>query len=258
MDTIDHIRQLLQQNNLIAYEQQGILVTQVNDSMAGIGLAKVLLTAIVDRKAALYLSGGSTPRLLYEQLAKEEQIHPGVVGLIDERFGDPYHEASNEKMILQTGLIRYFSLRDIQYYSILRGLPIEESAARYDDLVRSMQAVYHKNIGILGIGSDGHTAGIAPNRNDFSNPLFNKENALAMVSYFDDAKGTFKKRITMTFLGLTMLDVLLVLVFGKEKTEALQKMFAEGALEDIPARFYKQSEIAKKTILITDVTFSEI
>ncbi len=257
MDTFSIIRQILQQNNSLSYEQQGILTAQVADAATGIALAKSLLTTIVDRKTALYLSGGSTPKSLYEQLAKDEQIHPGVVGLIDERFGDPYHAESNEKMVLQTGLIRYLSLRDIQYYSILRGLPVAESAIRYDDLVRSMQAVYPKNIGILGIGSDGHLASIAPNRADFTNPLFDKKNSLAMVSYFDDAQGKFKKRITMTFLGLKMLDVLIVLVFGKEKSDALQKMFIEGEIEDIPSRFYKQPDIAKKTILITDISFSQ-
>jgi len=62
----------------------------------------------------------------------------------------------------------------------------------------------------------------------------------------------FKERITMTFLGLSMLDILIVLVFGNEKQNALKLLFSEGSEEEIPSRFYQRPDIAKKTLLITD------
>jgi 6-phosphogluconolactonase/glucosamine-6-phosphate isomerase/deaminase len=34
----------------------------------------------------LFLSGGSTPKTLYEILAKEQKLKAGAVALIDERF----------------------------------------------------------------------------------------------------------------------------------------------------------------------------
>ena len=39
---------------------------------------------------------------------------------------------------------------------------------------------------------------------------------------------------------------------GIAEKEALKKAFTQGSLEEIPARFYQQREIAKKTIFITD------
>ncbi len=239
---------------LYPHEYSNILFCAVADKDQGITIAKEILYAIVDMKTMVYLSGGSTPKPLYEQLAKEEKFSPGAIGLIDERYGEVMHEHSNEKMIFQTGLLRYLKLLNFPYYSILHGLSIEETAERYDQLVRSLLTVYSKTVGILGIGADGHTAGIAPNRSDFENPLFEKSHACSMVDWFDDSNGTFKKRVTMTFLGLSMLDVYILLVFGKEKVQALRSMFEQGKEEEVPARFFLRPEIAKKTVVITDQT----
>src|SRR5580698_7247920 len=83
---------------------QRITVCNVADLTAGVGLVKEILYDIVDRKTVLYLSGGSM-QALYEQLAREEIFLPGAVGLIDERFGEPMHLNSNEKMISETRLL---------------------------------------------------------------------------------------------------------------------------------------------------------
>jgi 6-phosphogluconolactonase len=251
MDIAKQGRGIAVEKNTFTHERDGILITPVNDTGEGLAIAAAIIYGIVDRKTTLYLSGGSTPKPLYEQFAKEEILTPGVVAMIDERYGDPLHEKSNEKTIIQTGIVRYLSIRDIPFYAMLRGTPIAETADRYDELIRSLQTVYPKNVGVLGIGSDGHTAGIAPNRHDFKNPLF-AANDYAMVSHFDDPTGPFKKRVTMTFLGLTMLDLNIVLVFGKEKEQGLQLLFDEGTEQDIPARFYKRPDIAPRTIIITD------
>jgi 6-phosphogluconolactonase/glucosamine-6-phosphate isomerase/deaminase len=56
----------------------------------------------------------------------------------------------------------------------------------------------------------------------------------------------------MTFLGLSMLDLYILFVFGEAKKGALKKMFTNGSEEDLPARFFKRAEVAKKTVLITD------
>jgi 6-phosphogluconolactonase/glucosamine-6-phosphate isomerase/deaminase len=245
-------RQILQSRQLSVLEKDGMNVCTVKNSAEGIDAAAAIMNAVTDSMTALYLSGGSTPKPLYETFAREEKIKPGIVGLIDERYSDPLHENSNEKMIMQTGFIRYLSILDIQYYSMLRSLPLEKTAHRYDELYRSLGTVYRKSIGVLGIGTDGHTAGIAPERQDFHNRLFDKENVYEMVSWLDDDQGPYKKRITMTFLGLTMLDFLMVLVFGDEKKTALNKMFEPGSESEVPARFYLRKAIAPKTLLITD------
>ena len=76
------------------------------------------------------------------------------------------------------------------------------------------------------------------------------EDQSSLVSHYE-LEG-YGQRITMNFLALSQLDLILILVLGKEKREALKLMFGDGPIEEIPARFYLKPEIAAKTILITD------
>jgi 6-phosphogluconolactonase/glucosamine-6-phosphate isomerase/deaminase len=192
---------------------------------------------------------------LYTSLASEERLRPGAVGLVDERFGKKLHPKSNEKMIQDTGLLRYFEILDIPFYPIIKGsLTRVEAAEQYDRDYRRLNSFFARHVGILGIGADGHISSIIPNRPDFKNPIFEKIQKNLLISEFDDPNSAYGQRIGMTFLGLSMLDVLFVLVFGPEKKNALIELFNEGSEELIPARFFKRPEIARKTLFITDQT----
>ncbi len=251
------ISTFLTQNNIRYHQNAGITICTVTDPQAGTALAKQLVYEIVDKKTSLYLSGGSL-KILYEQLAKEEKVTPGAVGLVDERYGEKFHLNSNEVMIKHTGFLRYLQVLDIPFYPILQGVGREETAEAYDNRVRELNSTFPKSVAILGIGPDGHTSSVAPNRKDFKNPMFDQSQKHLFVSEFNDPKSAYGERVGMTFLGLSMLDVLIVVVFGHGKKEALNAMFdppANGrSEEDIPARFFKRPEIAKKTLLITDQT----
>jgi 6-phosphogluconolactonase/glucosamine-6-phosphate isomerase/deaminase len=239
-------------HRILHHENHGVTVCGVAEKEAGIELGKALLAEIVNKKTMLYLSGGSL-QTLYEQLAKEDSIHPGAVGLVDERFGEPMHADSNQKMISDTGLLRILSLQNIPFYPILQSdKDREEVAQAYDGKVRTWQAVYQQHIGLLGIGPDGHISSVIPNRPNFHNPWFDTARQHLLVSEFDDPKSKYKERVGMTFLGLSMLDVLIVFVFGDNKQATLEKVFEDGPETEIPARFFKRPEIAKKTLLITD------
>lgn len=247
----EQINEIFKKKNVLSHKNQGITVANVSDPNAGVELAKEILYKIVDKKTVLYLSGGSL-KTLYEVLAQEEIVTPGAVGLVDERYGDPLHSNSNQLMVKESGFARYLEMRDIPFYPILKGKPREETAVDYDDKTRELNAVFPKSVGLLGIGPDGHTSSLAPNRPDFINPMFDPKRKHLLVSEFDDPKSHYKERVGMTFLGLEMLDFLLVAAFGSAKQKPLQLMFSEGSEKEIPARFFKRPEIAKKTILITD------
>jgi 6-phosphogluconolactonase/glucosamine-6-phosphate isomerase/deaminase len=250
---MDEIRKILIEKNVLSHANQGVQIAKVSESHAGLDLANEILIRTTDTKTALFLSGGKTPWELYKTFAREETLQPGTVGLIDERYGEKFHEASNERKLQETGFLRYLEMRGVPFYPILAsGESREETADDYDTMLRELQQIYRRCIGILGIGLDGHTAGIAGNRNDFRNPLFTPARKDVLVSEFNDPSGMFKERITMTFPGLSRLDLLLILVFGEDKREALVHVFSEGTEEEVPARFYKRPEIAKKTLFITD------
>lgn len=249
---MEAIKTYLTTHHILHHVNQGITVCNVQDKNSGVVLVKELLEEIVNKKTTLYLSGGSM-QALYEQLAKDETLDPGAVGLIDERFGEPMWADSNELMIRKTGFLRYLEMKDIPFYSILKsGKEREETAQAYDEKVRELQTIYQHHIGLIGIGPDGHISSVIPNRSDFHNPWFDADRQHLYVSEFNDQKSHYKERIGITFLGLSMLDVLLVLAFGSAKQNALEKVFADGSETEIPARFFKRPEIAKKTLFITD------
>ena len=254
------ITDYLTKHSIRYHNNQGITVCNVHDQEAGVELAKALLYEVIDKTSVLYLSGGSMQRL-YELMAKEATILPGAVGLIDERFGEPMHETSNEKMVSDTKLLTYLSFHQVPFYPILqKGKSREEAAAAYDEKVRSLHATFQKHIGLVGIGPDGHISSIVPNRRGsldgivkgFHNPWFDADRKELLVSELNDPDSHYKERVGMTFLGLSMLDQLMILAFGDSKQPTFEAMFAPGNEEDIPARFFKRPEIAAKTLLITD------
>ena len=218
----------------------------------GIEQARKILYEKVNRKTVLFLSGGNSPKSLYQALALEKKLTPAAVAIVDERYGKPMHETSNEKMLRRTGLLHYFTSANIPFYPILEEeLALAETAESYDAIVRKLLFNIPKSVAIVSIGADGHTAGIAPNREDFTNPLFH--NVSLLVSSFNDSSGYFKERVTLTFQALAMIDYFILWVFGEEKRNALEKIFSQGSLEEIPGRFYNKPEITEKTVLITDV-----
>jgi 6-phosphogluconolactonase/glucosamine-6-phosphate isomerase/deaminase len=77
-------------------------------------------------------------------------------------------------------------------------------------------------------------------------------NATDLVTSFNNFPAEQRERITLTFLGLSKLDQIIVLVFGKDKKKALKLMFQDSSLAEIPSRFLTQPEITNKVTLITD------
>lgn len=233
----------------------GISIYFVKDQDLGFSLAENILAAAVDKTTVLFLSGGKTPNALYRHIAESGLFHPGAVGLVDERFGPPFHKESNELMLEDTGLLDYCRHAGIPVYRCLRrGLTREKSSVNYDEQLGTLFATYQRHIAVLGIGLDGHTAGIPAQNLKVKSQKSKVYTTTDLVTEYNDTRGVYGERVTMTFTALSMMDLLLVLVFGKEKKHALDLLFANGSEEEVPSRFFKRPEIAKKTILITDQT----
>lgn len=231
-------------------DKNGIFVVSVPTAASANKTYRKILEKYSDSKTALFLSGGTTPKKLYEEIASEKTLKIGAGLMIDERFGEKLHKKSNELMIKNTGLLNYFESRNIRFYPILAEEEnLENTAMHYDETLRFLLKFFPKTVGILGIGNDSHTAGIP------AIPAVCKrilEDQSSLVTYYEDESGKYGARITMTFLALSQLDLILILVLGQEKREALKLMFSEGPIEEVPARFYLKPEIAEKVILVTD------
>lgn len=230
----------------------GVSLVEVDSPQEGISKARDLLYKITGerRNNILFLSGGSTPGPLYKKLSEEKGL--GVVRylMIDERYGPELHGGSNQRTIEEAGL------GNKGFHPILDDdvAGLEQTAQEYDKHFASLvsrKKEFGKWIAVMGIGADGHTAGIPAGIKNL--PIRQAQGKMQnYVESVSDFPGEFKERVTLTFRALAEMDVLLILAFGREKRDALLKMLTEGSLEEIPARFYAKPEIAKKTILITD------
>lgn len=251
---IDRIGQVLKEGNIFSYKNCGVLICRVESEKQGFDLVSLIFKKIVDKRSVVYLSGGKTPRSLYERWGEEEWLSAGACGMVDERFGEKWHKNSNELMMRGCGLLRYLETRDIPFYPVLQVTNEDRGkiARLYDAKMRELLSVFPKHVGFLGIGADGHTAGIPAGGVESEKKTVSLFSGSDLVVGFDDDGVKYGERVTMTFTGLSMLDFCVVLALGKEKRQALGRVFADGNEMEVPARFYKRPAIAGKTVLITD------
>jgi 6-phosphogluconolactonase/glucosamine-6-phosphate isomerase/deaminase len=172
----------------------------------------------------LLLSGGSAVAA-YTALAdavRRDGMAGLAIGQIDERYGEPRHADSNELAIERaTGLVSACPPHSVSFFSMLdKGGPMAELADRYDDLTRQ-EAAARRIIAVVGIGPDGHTAGILPMEPLRFDEVFTPDRFV--VGY--DAPGPFRQRITVTPELLLHCATVIVVASGEQKTAALQNAF---------------------------------
>lgn len=212
----------------------------VQSKNEGYELAKKLLYKNCDRDTVLFLSGGSTPKPLYEILANEQKLKVGALAMVDDRYGPPMHANSNERMIANTGLFKYARTANIPIYLQLKsGLSLEKTTETYEKIAQNLFKNFPKRIAILGIGADGHIASLPA---QVKSQKF-KVKSLEFVSYLRTFPVEPKiPRISLNLNALQLMNLLIVLAFGEEKKEGIK----------IALKTFFKTNLAKKTILITD------
>jgi len=172
------------------------------------------------------LSGGSTPRAAYQLLAcKDIDWDCAELFFSDERFVPPDHKDSNYRMVretlLATGLVQPRKLLAIP----TDGTP-QSAADRYDETLRQQYGAGTLEPGIplfhltlLGLGDDGHTASLLPGQ-----PVLDERQRWAASV----PQGRGEPRITLTYPALESSALILFLVSGAEKRDALAQ--ARGGL----------------------------
>ncbi len=141
---------------------------------AAIFIGERLLRAVDERgRASLALSGGSTPRRLYQLLVSDsapilpwEQIH---LFWGDERWVPADDPESNVALATET-ILREVDLPPENIHPVPTGsATVEEGALRYEEEVRAFFASPDGTGGLptfdlihLGVGEDGHTASLFP------------------------------------------------------------------------------------------------
>ena len=149
----------------------GVLVAGDAEGAAA-ATAERLAELIEEARAArgsvhLALAGGSTPRRVYELLARRVERWDGVeLWFGDERAVPPDHPESNYGMVSET-LLAAAPVPAERVHRIEGERGPDEAARRYAELLRSRlpadeEEVPVLDIVLLGMGEDGHTASIFP------------------------------------------------------------------------------------------------
>lgn len=184
------------------------------------------------------LSGGSTPKALYERLASDDfrdRLPWNAVHLFwgDERHVPPDHPESNFRMVREAMLDRV-PVPPENVHRIRAEVEAERAAEEYEAGMRSFFALApgqwpRFDLVLMGLGPDAHTASLFP-----GNPAV-LENERLVVAPWVEAHHTF--RITMTPPVFNRAAALLFLVAGQEKAPAVHAVL-EG--ERDPMRYPAQ------------------
>ena len=202
------------------------------------------------------ISGGNTPKLLFNLLAKEytESIPWHFIRLfwVDERCVPPTHKESNYGMTYEN-LLKNVPIHDANIFPIQGEIDPEKEAKRYQAMLRtqlpSSNGIPKFDIVLLGMGDDGHTASIFPNNLSL---LYSEQ--LVAVSVHPVSN---QKRITLTGQLIVQADDVVFLITGASKAPVLKQIIHhEPDFENypasymhahaVPAHFYLDNAAAEK------------
>ena len=199
-------------------------------------LAAGWLTRTAAGKGSVVLSGGRTVGKAYEAAAALVEDWAGVQTWFgDERAVPPDDEHSNYGLVREALLDR---LRVPPELHRIRGELGAEAAARlYDEEIAGAQL----DLALNGIGADGHTASLFPNA-----PAL-EERERRVVAAEPQLK-PFVQRVTLTPPAFAGTRLLIYLVTGEEKAEAVRRAFVDEPSPETPASLVR----AQETIAILD------
>jgi 6-phosphogluconolactonase len=177
------------------------------------------------------LSGGSTPKILYQILAEEfrDQVQWSSTQFFwsDERHVPPDHPDSNYRMAHEALLSRV-PVPESNVHRVRSENPnAQEAADEYEKIVAP-----RLDLILLGLGTDGHTASIFP-----GSEVLHETKRLVAAPWVEKLD-TY--RITMTLPLLNNGASIVFLVSGAEKA-AIVKEVLEGP-KKYPAQFVQPTE----------------
>lgn len=181
--------------------------------------AKIAVTISARGHCVLGLSGGSTPRPVYEALEKERGIDWSAVTifLVDERCVPADHHESNQRMIREIFPRRTIIAPDT-------ALPAAACADEYDQHLRTLFLTKgFPDIVTLGLGEDGHTASLFP-------PVPDEAFGERFAIHTRTKQYVSPDRITITIPVLTRATTTILLLSGEPKRIVWEEMIA--AIDD--------------------------
>jgi 6-phosphogluconolactonase len=213
--------------HLHSFEDQDVLTETLSRR-----IAKQLQEAIDQKgKASLIVSGGSTPKPLFEKLRKMEIAWEKVsVGLCDERWVDPLHEASNERFV------KMHLLQERASVATFVGMFDDTMAAEEAEHACSQKirkTLFPFDVVILGMGNDAHTASLFP-ENPKLEKAFDPDNRELCIAI--EPENAPHMRMSLTLAAILSAKHLYLHFEGREKQAVYQEALEGEDIYKMPIR----------------------
>jgi 6-phosphogluconolactonase len=173
-------------------------------------------------RASLAISGGSTPKLLFQKMAAAGFPWGGVhLFFVDERCVPPADSASNYKLAYEN-LIAPANIPASNVHRVIGEIAPSEAAERYSAEIRDFFGLHagempQFDIVHRGMGPDAHTASLFP-----GDPLIDDRTGIAAATF---AKKFNQWRVTLLPGVLLAARNTVFLVAGADKVDALSAVF---------------------------------
>lgn len=173
------------------------------------------------------LSGGSGIKVVLETakiLASTDLTNLSAT-LSDERYGTVGHIDENWQQLLDDGL----HLPGANLYRPLVNKDRVATSGDFNTWIAQHLAAADYTVGLFGIGSDGHTAGVKP-----------RSNAVESTELATDYNGDDFERITVTPRTISQLDEAVVQASGEDKVSTLKLLLHQNLpIGEQPAQVLK-------------------
>lgn len=179
------------------------------------------------------LSGGSTPKRLYQLLATPafcRNIDWKNVWLLwgDERFVPHTHEDSNFKMVKES-LLDHIKIPKRNVLAMPTKGEANKCAAQYEQIMRDvLGSKMQLDLTLLGMGDDGHTSSLFPGTDVL------KERKRFIKEVWVESKQTY--RLSSTYRLINNSKDVMFLVAGAAKAPIVKHVFAKKAVLKYPVQ----------------------
>ncbi|GER05775.1 6-phosphogluconolactonase [Iodidimonas muriae] len=205
------------------------------DSLAG-HMALTLAEATEARDiAGLIVSGGSTPKALFQRLAKRKLDWEKIcITLADDRWVDADHPASNEKLVHESLLVD--DAKKASFISLKT--PAKTAVEGAPDVQkRLMDFPWAADLVLLGMGEDGHTASLFPGA-EALNAVLSPEGTdlcLGLTPKILPKDAPFE-RMTLTLPALLDSARIILMLKGAGKRHVYDRAMAGTDIYEMPIR----------------------
>jgi 6-phosphogluconolactonase len=235
--------------------------TVVAQSAAKLFAATAAAAVQARGRARIAISGGTTPRAMFQLLADPAQPFRNEVPWdkldlfwVDERCVPPDHADSNYHMTNET-LLSKVPLAPERIHRMEGELDPEVAAARYESAIRNafkLEGAQTPTFDLifLGMGDDGHTASLFPHTEAIDN-LSN-----IVVANHVPQKDTW--RITLTWPVINQGREVVFVIAGQDKAEVLhQVLLGPYDPETLPSQLIRPAS-GKLTLLLDSAAASKL